>query len=158
MNKDRLRKHVEDQEERRLLAYPDSNGVMHVGIGFNLEEPNAKKRIAALGIDFDALYSRQGALTDAQADILFDEDLQIATDDSLKDVKNFSDHPEDAQIPIVDMHFNMGSPRFRKFVDLLAALEKKDYSAAADAMLDSLWAKQVPRRAAADIALMRGAA
>ena len=48
---------------------------------------------------------------------------------------------------LVDMCFNLGLPRFLKFVKALDALEAGDYDRAADEFMDSRWAKQVGYRA-----------
>lgn len=48
---------------------------------------------------------------------------------------------------LINMMFNLGRPRFSKFVKFWAAMEKQDYETAADEMLDSKWAKQVRNRA-----------
>jgi lysozyme len=46
-----------------------------------------------------------------------------------------------------NMCFNLGIAGLSKFKKMLAALEDEDYKAAAEEMLDSLWAKQVGDRA-----------
>ena len=54
------------------------------------------------------------------------------------------------------MHFNMGMPTLRKFRNMLDALERKEYSRAADEMLDSNWADQVGDRAIELSDIVRG--
>jgi len=48
---------------------------------------------------------------------------------------------------IMDMCFNMGLPRFKKFKKALAGMAKGDYKTAAIEFLDSRWANQVGQRA-----------
>ena len=48
---------------------------------------------------------------------------------------------------LVDMCFNLGLPRFLKFVKALDALEAGDYEMSADEFMDSRWATQVGYRA-----------
>ena len=48
---------------------------------------------------------------------------------------------------IMDMCFNMGLPRFKKFKKALAGMAKGDYKTAAVEFLDSRWANQVGQRA-----------
>jgi|TARA_R110002167_G_scaffold43703_6_gene131918 lysozyme len=48
---------------------------------------------------------------------------------------------------LVDICFNLGLPRFLKFVKALDAAEAEDWDKAADEFLDSRWAKQVGSRA-----------
>jgi GH24 family phage-related lysozyme (muramidase) len=159
MNRLRARQHIEQEEERRYKAYYDSKGILSVGVGFNLEEPSAVGRIEALGVDYDALRAGKVLLNDAQIDVLFDLTLDDAESDAKHHVPNFTEHPEDVQLAVLDMNFNMGGPRFSKFVNLRDALKEKNYHAAATHMADSKWAKEdVPRRASRDIALVRGSA
>ena len=47
---------------------------------------------------------------------------------------------------MADLAFNMGLPRFHGFVKMLSALQRSDYHAAADELLDSKYAKQVVER------------
>ena len=48
---------------------------------------------------------------------------------------------------LLNMTFNMGVKRLAEFKDFLAKMQAKDFRAAAGAMLDSKWAKQVGDRA-----------
>ena len=48
---------------------------------------------------------------------------------------------------VMDMCFNMGLPRLKKFKKALAAMAKGDYVRAAAEFLDSRWAEQVGQRA-----------
>ena len=48
---------------------------------------------------------------------------------------------------VMDMCFNMGIPRLKKFKKALAAMAKGDYVRAAAEFLDSRWAEQVGQRA-----------
>ena len=57
---------------------------------------------------------------------------------------------------LTDMMFNLGYARLSKFNKFLYALKTGSYTAAADEMLDSVWAKQVGNRATQLSALMRG--
>jgi lysozyme len=159
MDKERARKLIEQHEGRRNRAYADSKGIMTIGIGFNLEQLSARARIEALLVDYDSLFDRRCALTDPQIDQLFGSDLDTAVTEAAKLVPDFWNQPEDVQLAVVDMIFNLGGPRFSGFVKFIAALKAKDYLTAAAEMADSKWALvDVPNRAANDIALVRGCA
>jgi lysozyme len=158
MNREQTRKHIEGHEGRRHAVYLDTVGVMTVGVGMNLEETSARQRIEALKVNYEDLCAQRAELTDEHINLLLEEDISNAIITVSRVVPSFWDHPDEVQMALVDMTFNMGSPRVAKFVNMIAALNRKDYLAAADAMADSLWAKQVPNRAAADIALVRSAA
>lgn len=55
--------------------------------------------------------------------------------------------PSGIKDALVNMGFNLGIPKLLKFKNMIKALEQKDYKAAADHALDSLWARQVGDRA-----------
>jgi lysozyme len=56
---------------------------------------------------------------------------------------------------VASMIFQLGPTGFRAFRKLIEALECKDYVSAAEEMMDSLWAKQVPERSAELSQMMR---
>jgi Phage-related lysozyme (muraminidase) len=60
-----------------------------------------------------------------------------------------------AQRAVVNMAFQLGMPGLRKFKNMAEQLKRQDYCGAADAALDSLWAKQTPRRAQTVAAMIR---
>ena len=53
------------------------------------------------------------------------------------------------------MLFNLGLPTLSKFKDMQAAINDRLWDEAADAMLDSKWARQLPNRSGRLIARMR---
>jgi lysozyme len=159
MDRQRAQTLIQGHEGSRNWAYADSKGILTVGIGFNLQEEAARERIEKLEVDYEALCAKRVALTNAHITSLFGEDLDTAVVDAVKLVPDFWNQPEDVQLAMVDMIFNLGGPRFSKFVGMIEALKTKDYLTAAAEMADSKWAKvDVPHRAADDIALVRGCA
>lgn len=147
-------RHIEKHEDRRHLRYLDSEGIPTIGIGLNLTKPGARERIEALGLPYDAICAGTCALIDTHVNALFEIDLNDAVADAAAMVPNFWELPDGVQLAVVDMCFNMGGPRFAKFVKLIAALEARDFGRAAREMLESKWARQVPRRAQEDAALV----
>lgn len=137
------------------IAYTDSEGHRTIGIGFNLEKEGADTRIRALGLNHAEVLSGSCTITDAHASALFTIDLDDAIQNARGIVKNFGTHPDDVQMVIVDMIFNLGAAGFQKFIKLIAALEVKDYCTAANEMQTSKWAQQVPNRAKDNIAIIR---
>tara|TARA_R110000737_G_C14270274_1_gene430277 strand:+ start:145 stop:570 length:426 start_codon:yes stop_codon:yes gene_type:complete len=83
-----------------------------------------------------------------QLEGVFEEDYATA-------VENAHDILEDEGITLeptvesvlIEMAFQLGSPRLKKFIKFIAALKEKNYSTAADEMMDSRWASQTPSRA-----------
>ncbi|MEN6631676.1 MAG: hypothetical protein ABFD84_04565, partial [Candidatus Polarisedimenticolia bacterium] len=98
-------------------------------------------------------------LTNDQIDRLLDRCVTEVEEVLRANVAGWNGLPEDAQLVLADMTFQMGWPRVRDFRKALAAVERGDFETAADEMLDSTWAKeQTPRRAEALAELMRGCA
>ena len=60
---------------------------------------------------------------------------------------NFSVLPEEVQLIIANMMFNMGRPRLSKFKGMKAAVDAGDWHRAAVEMVDSKWYQQVTNRA-----------
>lgn len=124
--------------------YRDSKGVLTIGIGFNLEDPNNLKILQKHGITQKQL---KNGITGKQIEILFNESLSQAKKDAIKFIPDLMSHPVPVQNAIIDMSFNLGYPRLSKFINLKNAIQKKDYLTASKEMLNSLWAKQVKERA-----------
>ena len=60
---------------------------------------------------------------------------------------DLDDLPDVAQQVIVNMAFNMGRPRLSKFKNFIAGVNDRDWTRAAEEMMDSRWATQVGDRA-----------
>jgi len=63
--------------------------------------------------------------------------------------------PEEAQLIIANMMFNLGYPRLKKFVGMKAGVDARDWNKAADEMIDSNYYKQLPNRAGRLVKRMR---
>lgn len=85
----------------------------------------------------------------AQAEAWFFDDLVEAITDAsqLFGFLVFSNLSHNRQAVLIDMMFNLGYNRLKGFVDMRAAIRKDLFEAAADEMMDSLWATQVGSRA-----------
>lgn len=77
---------------------------------------------------------------------LLKEDINIARKECQK-YAFFFELNECRQYVMIDMMFNLGATKLKKFKKFLLALENKNYELASAEMLDSLWAKQVKGRA-----------
>jgi lysozyme len=130
---------VEDlvrDEGLRLKPYKDSVGKLTIGIGRNLEDVGISKQEAEdlLANDIDK------AIEDAKT--LVGDDFFNA----LGDVR---------QRVLVNMAFNLGRSRLRRFRRMLAAIRAGKFSNAADEMVSSRWYQQVGIRAARLELMMR---
>lgn len=110
----------------RDCVYTDTTGHLTIGYGHNLEARPISQNAGSLILDDDMLWFLQKL--DHHLD--FFRDL----DDARKSV-------------LVDMAYNLGLNGLLQFDKMLNALREKDYSKAADEMLNSKWAIEVGERA-----------
>ena len=76
----------------------------------------------------------------------FDNDIDVVLRNCESNYDNFYDLPEECQLILANMMFNMGLTRMRKFVDLREAINNNDWQWAADEMIDSLWHRKLHDR------------
>lgn len=125
MNVNRLRDWLKKDEGKRFKPYKDSRGFLTIGYGRWLE----------------------GGISEDEAELMLNNDMRTAYEGAQKAVKSFHLLNDDRQEILVNMVFNLGLSRFKKFKKMLAAIEKGDHKTVPKEMLDSLWAKQVKGRA-----------
>lgn len=97
-------------------------------------------------------------LTEEQATALLEQDIAAAEAGARRVLPFFDQLPPQAQQIAIQMAFQMGPSGLAGFEDMSAALQQTppDFNAAADAMLDSKWAREdSPKRAKALADLMR---
>ena len=82
-----------------------------------------------------------------QVDEWFVKDIEKVIDDCTILYDNFYELPEEAQLIIANMMFNLGRPRLTAFKKMKEAVDDHNWIEAAIQMEDSRWAKQVPNRA-----------
>ena len=155
MNIARTKALIEMHEDKRYLVYMDTEGLLTIGIGFNLKRHGAKRRIEALGLDYSAVCSGRCLLEDRHVTELFETDFIEAMQDCYEILDNFIELPDAVQMAVVDMRFNLGGAGLRKFKKFIAALERFNYCAAVEEMKNSKWAGQVGNRALDDICLVK---
>ena len=142
MNMDRLLESVKKHEGYRNKVYLDTLGKRTVGVGHLCVEEFWED---------DKEYEEKFLM-----DIL-EADLQNA----IKGAKDLMaehgcmDIDEQAEEIIIEMVFQLGKTGVSKFKNMWKALSELQYSAAADQMLDSRWAKQTPNRANGMADIMR---
>ena len=86
---------------------------------------------------------------------VFEQDVQTVLSDCKKLYHNFYDLPEEVQLIIANMMFNMGLTRLSKFKGMKRGIDDCDWQAAADEMVDSRWYRQVTNRAERLVKRMR---
>ena len=136
MNLEQLQHELAIDEGCKLEIYLDHLGYKTVGIGHLITED-------------DELYGFEVGTTVSQehVDDLFHEDIQRTVRDCELLYSDFNDLPEEAQLCIANMCFQLGRPRLSKFKKMKMAVDNRDWAEASRQMLDSRWAKQTPNRA-----------
>jgi len=127
----KLKNEIKQHEGFNQAVYKDSLGKKTVGYGHLCVEDHWED-----DKKYDTSYLEE----------IFEKDFNIALNDANKILEG---KPVNhiAREAIIELVFNIGMPRTKKFVKCLAALDKEDYNEAGNQILDSLYARQVPVRA-----------
>ena len=135
-----------EHEGMVLTVYQDTLGIDTIGIGRNLKDRGiSKEELDAMDIpNMDVIY--QYGISEADARYLAKNDVQIVENELLTAHPCVDRLDAVRQLVLVDMAFNMGVPRLRKFKKMWAAIHEEDFQTAAKEMLDSRWAVQVKSR------------
>ena len=106
-------------------------------------------------IGIGTLLSAPGGITKAEARLLLENRLAIATEDVDRLVPGLAASDPVRFGVLVEMAFQMGGAGLAKFKNTLQAVRDRRWSDAADGMLSSAWATQTPGRAKALAEVMR---
>lgn len=120
---------VISEESLRHIIYKDSKGYHTIGYGRLLDEN--------LG----------GGISEGEARYLLNNDIASCERQVINAFPYYYSAPEPVQRGLINMCFNLGLPRLKKFVKMHRALDSNDYITAAKEALDSKWAGQVGDRA-----------
>ena len=144
MNKDKLREELADDEGCKLEIYLDHLGLPTFGIGHLVREDDPEHG-EPVGTP----------VSDERVRQVFALDIAVTLEDCKRLYDDFDDLPEEAQLVIANMCFNLGYPRLSKFKGMKAGVDARDWQRAADEMMDSRWHDQVPNRAKRLVKRMR---
>ena len=86
-------------------------------------------------------------ISEERVNEVFETDVAKFVSESKILFPDLDDLPDVAQQVIVNMAFNMGRPRLSKFKNFIAGVNDRDWTRAAEEMMDSRWATQVGDRA-----------
>ena len=147
MNKDQLREELAEDEGCKFEIYLDHLGLPTYGIGHLVVEGDPEYG-QPVGTPVDEERVRQ----------VFNLDIASTLDECQVLYPDFDDLPEECQLIIANMMFNMGRPRLSAFKGMKAGVDARDWNRAADEMVDSRWHDQVPNRAKRLVKRMRALA
>jgi len=116
---------IKRHEGLRLKPYKCTAGKLTIGVGRNLDD---------------------NGISEEEAMMMLHADVHNCID-SLHAFSWFHTLNEVRQNALIDMVFNLGITRFKRFKKMIAALDAGDYGKAADEAQDSAWYNQVGSRA-----------
>lgn len=126
--------YVAANEGESLKPYLDSQGLLTIGIGRCLDR---------VGISHE------------EAQFLFQNDCYRVGNDIYKVMNEMDELPQNAQLVLFDMAFQMGIDGLRGFKKMLMAIHERDWDKAADECLDSTYHKQTPTRCERNAQMLR---
>ena len=125
MDMERLKRDITRREGLRLVVYDDHLGNPTIGVG----------RLLSRGI------------SETTAMQMLEEDIDIVLTELKQNLPWFNEMPEGVQEALVDLGFNLGVPRLLQFQLTLGFLQAHKFVDAAEELLRSRYATQVPNRA-----------
>jgi lysozyme len=118
---------------------------IHEGVETHAYKCSASKITIGVGRNIDP----EGGigLSEDEIDYLLQNDIDRIITELDFEYDWFSDLNEARQDAMIDISFNLGQTRLRKFQKALTAMSRNDWDTAADEFMDSKWSKQVGQRA-----------
>ena len=138
-SKDQIRQH----EGCLYVIYSDHLGFKTFGVGHF---------ITSKDVEFGQPIGTP--VTSERVEDVFDKDWEVSLETAKRLVGNFDSHPENVQLVLVNMAFNLGYNRLKKFQKFIGAVTIRDYQGAALEMMDSKWYTQVGNRSKELVKLM----
>ena len=144
MDLDQLREELAEDEGCKYEIYLDHLGYPTFGIGHLVrdDDPEHGEEVGT-------------SISEDRVIAAFESDIETVLSDCNKLYSDFEDLPEEAQLIIANMMFNLGYPRLSAFKGMKRGVDSRDWNTAADEMVDSRWYKQVTNRAERLVGRMR---
>ena len=136
MNIDKLREEIAADEGRRNAVYLCTEQKRTVGIGhlITADDPEWPMEVG-------------DTISDERINEMFETDIAVTIDDCRIIFRDFDGFPEEAQLCLANMCFQLGRPTFSKFKKSIGYANEHMWGQLAEEILDSRWAKQTPNRA-----------
>jgi lysozyme len=136
MNIEALREQLKVDEGVKYEIYKDHLGYPTFGIGHLITEDDPEHG------------EPDGTeISEDRVNEVFESDVAKFVSEAKILFPDLDELPDVAQQVIVNMAFNMGRPRLSKFKNFIAGVNDRDWTRAAEEMMDSRWADQVGARA-----------
>tara|TARA_B110000977_G_C10654930_1_gene329469 strand:- start:50 stop:505 length:456 start_codon:yes stop_codon:yes gene_type:complete len=137
MNLMKLQDEIADDEGVMYETYRCSLGHLTGGIGHLITEWDEDMYSGPVGTK----------IPHEQVDKWFNMDITRTIEDCKIIFTTFDSLPQDAQLVIANMCFQLGRPRLSKFKKFIAAVNDENWMLAGEEMQDSRWYKQTTNRA-----------
>tara|TARA_R100001086_G_scaffold14988_1_gene7432 strand:- start:148 stop:573 length:426 start_codon:yes stop_codon:yes gene_type:complete len=137
MNNNKLIEMLKRHEGVETHAYKCSASKITVGVGRNIDPEGG------LGLSED------------EVDYLLQNDIKRIISELDFQYEWFSNLNEARKDAMIDISFNLGQTRLRKFEKALTAMSQNNWDKAADEFMDSKWSNQVGNRAKELTAIIR---
>ena len=126
MDMSNLKKTLIRHEGKKKKLYKCTADKWTIGVGHNIQD---------------------NGLSEAAIQFIFEEDLSTAIAECQRNIIGWDEMPSPVQEALVNLTFNMGIKRLMQFKKTLGYLRNAEWLEAADELLDSRYARQVPTRA-----------
>ncbi len=130
-------------EGKKYKVYPDSNGIKTIGVGFNLEQPSAKKTIESFGLNYGDILSGRASINDDIAMKLVEHEISGKISLAKRLLPDFGTYPEQLKIAIVNGLYRGDLSQSPKTIHLMKANKWHD---AAKEYLNNAEYKNTDRR------------
>ena len=149
-------KQLKIEEGFRSVPYRDSMNWWTIGYGFNCHGRDLTKeehdrlfpdKDYPMTIQQMVDYWRKNPISEEDAIYLLEQCIQIAQNDAEQVYGNYwKKVPDQKKVPILDMIFNLGITKYKKFKKHIDAVRKSDWKKASLEVSNSLAAAQDPNR------------
>ena len=136
MDIERLKEEIKADEGYKNEIYLDHLGLPTLGVGHLV-----KKTDPEFGLEVGT------KIDDERVNELFEQDLNVTIDECTYLYEDFYILPEEAQLIIANMMFNLGRPRLSRFLKMKKHIDNRDFKSASLEMKNSKWYRQVTNRA-----------
>ncbi len=131
---------ITKHEGRRKKPYKCTAGKNTIGVGWNFDDNPLPPHIANY-------LKNYGEITDEMIDLLLQMSIARADADCRVLFPDFDNFSENRKMALTDFVFQLGLVRASKFVNSIHMINTGQWEEAAQNMLASKWAEQVPKRA-----------
>jgi lysozyme len=128
-----VEEYIKRNEGLRLKPYRCSANKWTIGFGRNIED---------------------NGISEIEAEFLLSSDIRSVTEEIRRLIPDFDSLELPQKTALIDMGFNLGITRLSKFKKMLKAVNARDFKTAAEELLDSNYANQLPHRSSKNAELI----